>query len=104
MTGPAPNGDRPRLSWRELSARRGAHPFLHRSTRHVSFRPLKDEVGQAQPASLCAFLTRHGVHAVVVEEVPTLPELHLDGAADLDRVQALLEEWQAEDGDGDGDG
>jgi hypothetical protein len=99
--GPAPGGNRPLLSWRELRARRGAHPFLHRPTRHVSFRPLKDEMGRAQPASLCAFLTRHGVRAVVVEEVPTLPELHLDEAADLDRVQALIEEWQAEDGETD---
>jgi hypothetical protein len=99
--GPAPGGDRPLLSWRELRARRGAHPFLHRSTRHVSFRALKDEMGRAQPASLCAFLTRHGMRAVVVEEVPTLPELHLDKAADLDRAQALIEKWQAEDGERD---
>jgi hypothetical protein len=99
--GGVPGGDRRRLSWRELRARRGAHPFLHRPTRHVSLRPLKDEMGRAQPASLCAFLTRHGVRAVVGEEVPTLPELHLDEAADLDLVQALIEKWQGEDGEWD---
>jgi hypothetical protein len=102
MSGASDPGDnRPRLSGRELRARRSVHPFLHRPTLHISFRALKEEMARAQPASLCAFLTRHGVNAVTLEEVPTMPELHLDGDADLDRVQVLIENWQAEDGEGD---
>jgi hypothetical protein len=93
---PAPGGDPPALSRRESQARQNARPFLHRATSHISFGPLKDELAKAQPASLGEFLTRHGVRAVVVEEVPTMPDVQLPEAPDLARVQALIDAWQAE--------
>jgi hypothetical protein len=79
----------------DLAARRNVRPFLHRATGQISFRPLKDEAARAQPASLCAFLIRHGIQAEVVEEVPTMPDLYLDGGPNPDRVQALIDHWLA---------
>ena len=77
----------------DLAARRAVRPFLHRATGQISFRPLKDDTAKAQPASLCTFLTRHGVQAEVVEEVPTMPDIHLHAAPDPDRVQILIDCW-----------
>src|SRR5918995_1327029 len=101
MSATNPGDDKARLSPRERRARENARPFLHRATLHVSFRPLKDETAKAQPASLCAFLLRNGVQSVVIEEVPTMPDIRLTGTPDLDRVQALIESWQAAGGAGD---
>ncbi|MBO0697321.1 MAG: hypothetical protein J2P46_02900 [Zavarzinella sp.] len=86
----------PALSGRESRARHDVRPFLHRATAHISFGPLKDAVARAQPGSRCEFLTRHGVPADVVEEVPRMPDVRIRGGANLDRVQALIDAWQAE--------
>ena len=84
----------PAIPERELRARHNVRPFLHRPTLHISFGPLKDDLAKAQPASLCNFLTRHGVRAEVVEEVPSMPDVQLHGLPDLDRVQGLIDDWQ----------
>jgi hypothetical protein len=94
--------EQPSLRERELRARQNVRPFLHRPTLHISFGPLKDDLAKAQPASLCDFLTRRGVRAEVVEEVPTMPDVQLHGLPDLDLIQALIDHWQAGDGDGAG--
>ncbi len=78
----------------ELRARQNVRPALHRATGQISFRPLKDDLSRSQPANLRAFLLLHGIPSVVVEEVPTMPEIQLQGIPDLDRVQALLDAWQ----------
>jgi hypothetical protein len=85
-------GDPLRPTPAEQRARQTARPALHRATGTISFRPLADEVAKAQPGSLRAFLLLHGVRSVVVEEVPTMPEVRLLGVPDLHRVQELIEE------------
>ena len=93
MSGTAPADDDPGRV-RDLRARQNVRPFLHRATGQISFRPLKDDAARAQPGSLCEYLMRHGVKAVVVEDVPTMPDVQLQGIPDLDHVQSLIESWQ----------
>src|SRR5215213_7338167 len=96
---PSGSGDPLRPTPAELRARQNVRPALHRATGQISFRPLRDDLSKAQPNSLCAFLLLHGIQSVVVEEVPTMPEILLQGVPDLGRVQDLIEAW-VDGGDG----
>ena len=90
---PSAGGDPLHPAPADLLARQNSRPALHRATGQVSFRSLKDDEARAQPNSLRAFLLGHGIRSVVVAEVPTMPEIQLQGVPDLDRVQGLIDAW-----------